>query len=117
MHQIEERGGGLHRHLLRKLESLSHVVFLQNGKRLQTNPDRTYKIGYAQSTDGKVWERYEKPELFPTGNQEEWDGVMTAYPYVVQWKEELLMFYNGNGFGETGIGIASTSVDSVIQRI
>lgn len=32
-----------------------------------------------------------------------WDQEMTAYPYI--YKD--IMFYNGNGYGQTGIGIAT----------
>ena len=116
--KLRKGEGGLSQASVRKIGGVYHMWFSYRMESdFRQNPNRTYKIGYAQSIDGKVWERYDSPELFPSGNLQEWDGVMTAYPYVVQWKKELLMFYNGNGFGETGIGIASTSIDSVIQRI
>jgi hypothetical protein len=28
------------------------------------------------------------------------------YPYILKTKNKLIMFYNGNGFGKTGIGYA-----------
>jgi hypothetical protein len=31
---------------------------------------------------------------------------MIAYPFVLKHKGQLYMFYNGNGFGKTGIGLA-----------
>jgi hypothetical protein len=37
---------------------------------------------------------------------EGWDSVMCAYPSVVDAGGKRLMFYNGNGFGQSGIGYA-----------
>jgi hypothetical protein len=31
---------------------------------------------------------------------------MQAYPFVCAWQGRRYLFYNGNGFGETGIGYA-----------
>ena len=31
---------------------------------------------------------------------------MTAYPYVVKYKNKKFMFYNGNLYGKDGIGLA-----------
>jgi hypothetical protein len=64
-----------------------------------------YRIGYARSNDGLLWERddsYGGLDVAPQG----WDATMTAYPYVMRCDERLLMFYNGNGFGRSGIGYA-----------
>ncbi len=34
------------------------------------------------------------------------DSEMQCYPHVINLNERLVMFYNGNGFGRTGIGYA-----------
>jgi hypothetical protein len=31
---------------------------------------------------------------------------MTAYPHVIKYKNRMYLFYNGNGFGRSGIGYA-----------
>lgn len=65
----------------------------------------SYRIGYAESRDGLVWERQD--EL--TGiaiSSEGWDSEMQTYPYVVRVQDREWMFYNGNGYGRTGIGLA-----------
>jgi hypothetical protein len=65
----------------------------------------TYRIEYAESTDGLVWRRVdEKPvvELSYDG----WDSEMQAYPFVFDHAGRRHMLYNGNGFGATGIGHA-----------
>lgn len=64
-----------------------------------------YRIGYARSDDGLLWERSPTPlglEPSLTG----WDSEAMAYPYVVVHRAKLFMFYNGNGFGRDGVGIA-----------
>jgi len=65
----------------------------------------SYRIGYAESNDGLVWSRLDDQagiELSENG----WDSFMLAYPEVVSVGEHRYMFYNGNGFGETGFGYA-----------
>ena len=44
--------------------------------------------------------------MYPTGNSDDWNGIMTCYPCIVEHEGILFMFYNGNGFGNTGIGVA-----------
>ncbi|WP_396206883.1 hypothetical protein [Gemmatimonas sp.] len=75
----------------------------------RTDASRGYRGGYAVSTDGISWSRYD--ELFglecaATG----WDSESIAYPYVLRIDNRLLMFYNGNGFGRTGFGLAESVV-------
>jgi hypothetical protein len=36
-----------------------------------------------------------------------WDSEMTAYPYMIEHEGKIFLFYNGNGFGATGIGYAT----------
>lgn len=65
----------------------------------------SYRIGYAYSTDGIVWQRNDKLagiELSDKG----WDSKMQCYPYVIDVDGVPIMFYNGNSFGQTGIGCA-----------
>ncbi|MEX0966935.1 MAG: hypothetical protein WD077_06835 [Bacteroidia bacterium] len=65
----------------------------------------SYRIGYAESTDGIDWKRMDERagiNLSPDG----WDSKMQTYPDVLRVGEELYLFYNGNGFGRTGIGYA-----------
>jgi len=65
----------------------------------------SYRIGYASSADGTFWDRHDEIagiEASPTG----WDSTMLCYPSVIEWNGTLLMFYNGNGFGQSDIGAA-----------
>lgn len=63
----------------------------------------TYRIGYAESPDGRRWTRADAG-IEPSASG--WDAEMIEYAYVVKRGEEYLMFYNGNGFGASGTGVA-----------
>jgi hypothetical protein len=64
-----------------------------------------YRIGYAESGDGIDWERRDDLagiDVSPSG----WDSEMVEYACVFDHGGRRHMLYNGNGFGETGIGHA-----------
>jgi hypothetical protein len=65
----------------------------------------SYRIGYAESTDGLGWRRKDEEagiDVSPSG----WDSEMVEYPCVFDAAGERWMLYNGNGYGRTGIGLA-----------
>jgi predicted GH43/DUF377 family glycosyl hydrolase len=70
----------------------------------------TYRIGYAESPDGKNWIRKDE-EVLLSPSEEGWDSSMIEYPYVLDHKGKRYMLYNGNGYGETGIGLAVLEQD------
>jgi hypothetical protein len=64
-----------------------------------------YRLGYAESADGLVWERDDARaglEVADAG----WDSEMIAYSFVFLAARRTWMLYNGNGYGRTGIGYA-----------
>lgn len=64
----------------------------------------SYRIDYAESKDGVRFERdYDDIAL---GEEGEWDSQMQCYPYVIEINGKRIMLYNGNDFGQTGIGLA-----------
>jgi hypothetical protein len=66
----------------------------------------SYRIGYAESRDGLDWVR--KDELVGIDVSESgWDSTMVEYACVVDARNRRHLLYNGNGFGETGIGHAT----------
>jgi hypothetical protein len=71
--------------------------------------DGTYRMGYATSSDGGcAWSRNDAGagiERSVNG----WDSQMVAYPCLLRVGNELLLFYNGNGYGATGFGVARAS--------
>ncbi|HUP22835.1 MAG TPA: hypothetical protein VNB06_07830 [Thermoanaerobaculia bacterium] len=74
-----------------------HMWFCSRGDR--------YRLGRARSPDGDRWTRDEDTvtlEPTPAG----WDGDMQAYPAVLRQEGRWWLFYNGNGYGASGFGIA-----------
>jgi len=67
-----------------------------------------YRLGYAESSDGIGWQRQDGRAGLPASD-EGWDSEMIAYPMVFRQDGGLRMLYNGNGYGRTGIGLASFS--------
>tara|TARA_B100000900_G_scaffold245177_1_gene208465 strand:- start:273 stop:1199 length:927 start_codon:yes stop_codon:yes gene_type:complete len=65
----------------------------------------SYKIRYAESLDGKNWERKDQ-EVNLEESENGWDSEMNCYPFLFHHKNDLYMLYNGNGYGETGFGLA-----------
>ena len=68
-------------------------------------PGVAYRIGYAESADGINWVRRDAQagiDVSASG----WDSEMVAYPYVFRHGERAYMLYNGNGYGQSGFGLA-----------
>jgi hypothetical protein len=64
-----------------------------------------YRITYATSPDGINWVR--RDDLFGmTVSDEGWDNLAMSCAGIVESASEMLLFYNGNGYGETGFGVA-----------
>lgn len=67
----------------------------------------TYKLGYAMSADGLVWQRRDgEAGLTASTEPGAWDHEMICYPHVFEHEGARYMLYNGNGFGRTGFGLA-----------
>lgn len=71
-----------------------------------------YLIGYAESQDGLQWERHDQAVRLKPGRSG-WDSEMVCYPYIFVHDNRLYMLYNGNGYGKTGIGMATMKRDEV----
>jgi len=88
-----------------------HMFFSKKTK------DTNYKIVYAtgnevfQRPTPAVWKFHWKWEIrdktiIEPGCAGQWDSDMQCYPWVHVHGDRAYMFYNGNGYGETGIGWA-----------
>jgi hypothetical protein len=73
----------------------------------RNNPQESYKIKTATLIEDK-WIRDKNIDL--DISQEGWDSEMVAYPYIIKENNNLIMFYNGNNFGKTGIGYATQPI-------
>lgn len=73
----------------------------------RSNKNVSYRVGYAESIDGIKFSRMDdKAGIDVSENKVEWDAEMVAYGRVIKYKDTKFMFYNGNGFGQTGFGYA-----------
>jgi hypothetical protein len=63
-----------------------------------------YRILHAGSADGVAWTRSGAQGL--TAGCAAWEDQMVCYPHVVRHGDRELMFYNGNGYGASGFGVA-----------
>lgn len=64
-----------------------------------------YQLGYAEKDESARWIRQDQKITF-TPSGKDWDSTTAAYPAVIHYNEKAYLFYNGNGYGKTGIGIA-----------
>lgn len=91
-------------------------VYLENGMykmfysyrsaiNYRTDPKQSYRLGYAESTDGLHWIKKDI-EVGIARSERGWDSEMIEYCYLYQHQGQKYLFYNGNGFGKSGFGYA-----------
>jgi predicted GH43/DUF377 family glycosyl hydrolase len=90
-----------------KIGRTYNMWFCYRGSQDFRDGKNSYRIGYAWSDNRTTWHRDDSQAGIDT-SQSGWDSRMVAYPYVVKVKDKILMFYNGNGFGATGFGYATS---------
>ncbi len=66
---------------------------------------RGYRLGYAESPDGLSWTRKDA-DVGIDVSREGWDSEMICFGAIHETASGRFLFYNGNGFGETGFGVA-----------
>ena len=71
----------------------------------RTDPQKSYRLGYAESADGIAWVRKDS-EVGIGKSESGWDSEMMCYCYVYEHDGRKYMVYNGNGFGKSGFGYA-----------
>jgi hypothetical protein len=64
-----------------------------------------YSIGYAYCEDGEKWVLRVKDAGIKVSSSG-WDSEMIEYPFIFKHKGQYFMMYNGNGYGQTGFGLA-----------
>lgn len=107
--ELQDEEGGISQASVVKNEQGYHMWFSVRGKfdfrRMNSN---SYRIKYASSFDGINWNRNNigTVELNLDISKDGWDSEMVEYPCVISENNNFFMFYNGNGFGKTGIGLA-----------
>jgi predicted GH43/DUF377 family glycosyl hydrolase len=99
-----------------ELEAFSHPTVIKRGGRYlmwysfrhsrdYRDGSGSYRIGFAESTDGIRWNRMDDQCGLDVA-REGWDSTMTCYPSVFELDGRIVMIYNGNGFGQGGFGYA-----------
>jgi hypothetical protein len=68
--------------------------------------DGAYDLGFARSRDGLEWERDDAHAGLERGLVGDWDHEMVGLTSLLETPRGALLFYNGNGYGETGFGVA-----------
>jgi hypothetical protein len=71
--------------------------------------DEIFSIALATSTDGLVWTDVELD--FSLGAGTEWCRNMAAYPSVIVDEDRLLVFFNGDDYGSTGVILSVLGLD------
>lgn len=92
-----------------KINDIYHMWYCYRGSVDFRDGAQSYRIGYASSGDGISWTR-DDTHAGIEPSREGWDSKMLAYPNVVRVGDRLLMFYNGNFFGQGGIGYAELKI-------
>jgi hypothetical protein len=67
---------------------------------------RGYRLGYAESADGLVWERRDG-EVGIDVSAQGWDSGMIHCGWLQSTTRATYLFYNGNRYGATGFGVAA----------
>jgi hypothetical protein len=91
--------------LLHEANGSWSMWFCHRGSRGFRGVGDAYRIGFARSLDLSTWMRDDAAagiDVTAGG----FDSQMIAYPCVVEADGRRLMFYNGDGFGQAGFGLA-----------
>lgn len=91
-----------------KKNNAYHMFFCSRGSEDYRGGTQSYSLGHATSFDGVSWQRSEGLEI--TGECGPWETQMTCYPFHIHINGEDYIYYNGNGFGQSGFGLARVEV-------
>lgn len=104
-----EAEGAVARASVIRIGGLYHMWFCHRDLRgYRDERGAGYRLGYAWSADGFSWRREHAQRIFanePAAG--DFDDLMQAYPAVLELDKRLILLYNGDGFGQTGIGLAT----------
>ncbi|GAB0058358.1 hypothetical protein SIID45300_02707 [Candidatus Magnetaquicoccaceae bacterium FCR-1] len=65
-----------------------------------------YRLGYAESQDGCLWERMDERVGITVSSGVACDSEMIEYAAVINHHGQRIMYYNGNDYGKDGICLA-----------
>jgi hypothetical protein len=103
---LDDNEGGISSQRVLKINNEYNMWYsIRNKLDYRENIKNSYRIKMAKSLDGVMWSKINTIN-FDIDQNNEWENIMVCYPFILQNKNKLIMFYNGNGFGKTGIGYA-----------
>lgn len=103
--QLVDEEGGISACTINKINDQYEMLFsVRNKTGYRVNTEDSYRIKKAFSTDGFKWIREEGIEIDISTIENE--NFMVCYPNIAKTPNNTFLFYNGNGFGKTGIGVA-----------
>ncbi len=106
---LDNKKGGIARASVIKEDGLYRMWYTYRGASdYRTNRLNSYRIGYAESKDGKTFVRMDG-QVGIDISESGWDDTMITYPHVIKVDGVYYLFYNGNAFGKTGFGYATMS--------
>lgn len=109
----DERSGAIGRPCVYKESGIYKMFYSYRGVRdYRTDRTHSYRLGYAESNDGLTWTRRDD-EVGIERSETGWDSEMIEYCFHHRHEGRGYLFYNGNGFGQTGIGYAL--LDNTLQ--
>ena len=90
-----------------------HMFFCYRGTfDYRRNPEFSYRIGYAYSTDLINWVRDDsKVGITISKESNAFDNEMVAYPHIFELNNKIYMLYLGNEVGRYGFGLAELEGD------
>lgn len=91
--------------IIRKSNQYHMFFCYRKHEDFRKNPQNSYRIGYAVSSDLMNWERMDDKVGIDV-SYEGWDSEMVAYPHVFETGGNLYMLYLGNEVGKHGFGLA-----------
>ncbi|MDH6028037.1 hypothetical protein [Vibrio splendidus] len=111
-HQWEQKGLAIP-YELGKAQAFSRPTYVKiNDKEhlwfsYRSGTGEKYRIGHSLKSESGLWQlNVENPGIDVSQEKEAWDSEMICYPSILKHKHKTYMFYNGNGFGKSGIGLA-----------
>lgn len=103
--------GGIVNPTVIKINNIYYMWFsVRKNTNYRDRIESSYRIGFATSKDGLNWDRNDDDSGISL-SEEGWDSEMICYPNVFSYKNKLYMFYNGNGFGQSGFGYAELELN------
>lgn len=106
---LENNEGGISKASILKIDSKYFLWYsVRNATDYRENKINSYRIKCSESTDLINWKRTTELGL-DVENSGDWENLMVEYPHIFEFENQIYMFYNGNGFGETGFGYAILS--------